>query len=513
MDDTVKDRIIEAGYVLYNHFGPTEATVDPLSIRCSREKVTIGRPIANMKCYVVDPFNALTPIGVPGEICLAGEGLARGYLNNPAITAEKFVRSPFEKNGVMYKTGDLCRVNPGKNVEFLGRIDRQIKIRGIRVELGEIETILAACPGVKEVVVAAKQNRSGGNYLIAYFTSRQPGTETDLRKYLSALLPGSMIPSYFVALERMPLTPHGKIDVKAFPEPGAKEAREIVTPGDEIESFLTGVWQQVLDNRKISIYDNFFHIGGNSLLIMKTKAMLAAEYPGVTVMALFTYPTISALAQFIRDLEKDSPGITTPGITINAAIALPTEYFSDFHHSPGESDGSVDFKFSLNETITAKAREIANNLDIEYGDIFLALILYAFAEIAGKEKITLQTMTGPVNRICSLTVDVGEPQDPQQLYRLVHKSRINSKARVEYTVEDLDRVNLPRSERSVIPFVYKKDTLNSKYEFLKYFDIAIEMNTDRENQTGFFFEYNNRRLNQGGMEKFVNLYADLLVNI
>ncbi|MGD2086571.1 MAG: amino acid adenylation domain-containing protein [Candidatus Aminicenantes bacterium] len=510
LEDSVKDQILQTGYVLYNHFGPTEATVDPLSIRCSREKVTIGRPISNMRCYVVDQFTRLTPIGVPGEICLAGDGVARGYLNNPGITAEKFIGNPFEKDGVMYKTGDLCRINPGKNVEFIGRIDQQVKIRGIRIELGEIETLLARHPQVKEVVVTAEENRTGArHYLCAYLTSRHPIDDTDLRNYLSSFLPGYMIPSYFVQLERLPLTSHGKIDVKALPKPGLKRPQEIALPGDRVECFLTGVWQRILNTGDISIYDNFFHIGGNSLLIMKMKAMIEAEYPKVTVMDLFAYPTISKLARFIRDMESDSAVIT-----LDAAIPLPEDYFSDFVPSPGDNGSGDSFKFNINKNIREKVEKIAHDMDIEEVDIFLSLMVYAFYQLSDKEKIVLQTMMGPVvDRIESLAVDMKTLEDSRQLYRQVNKNRLKATEKREYKVEDLHNLSFMRMERAVVPLVYRKDVLTSAYEFFKYFDIVIEMDTDMENEIEFLFEYNPQRLNQGGMERFVKLYADLLVSL
>ncbi|MDP4147651.1 MAG: amino acid adenylation domain-containing protein, partial [Bacillota bacterium] len=206
-----------------NAYGPTEATIYATKyslIDINEERnVPIGKPLSNTRIYIVNKNNKLQPVGVPGELCISGEGLARGYLNRPELIAEKFVSNPYESGERMYKTGDLARWLPDGNIEFIGRIDHQIKIRGFRIELGEIESQLLKHEDIKEAVVIDREDKEGNKYLCAYVVSDKEITVTELREHLSKELPDYMIPAYFMQLENIPLTPNGKIDRKALPEP------------------------------------------------------------------------------------------------------------------------------------------------------------------------------------------------------------------------------------------------------------------------------------------------------
>ncbi|MCP5049129.1 MAG: amino acid adenylation domain-containing protein, partial [bacterium] len=226
---------------LINLYGPTEAAIDVSYFNCPGEgepvvaSIPIGKPIANIKLYVLGKENRLQPVGVAGELCIAGDGLARGYLNRPGLTGERFTANPFDAGNKMYGTGDLGRWKPDGNVEFLGRIDHQVKIRGFRIELGEIENLLLKHRQIKEAVVLAKEDNLGDKYLSSYYVSDQELSETGLREFLQKDLPGYMIPSYFVRLEKIPLTSSGKIQRRALPEPAFKRVGGYVAPGNPIE--------------------------------------------------------------------------------------------------------------------------------------------------------------------------------------------------------------------------------------------------------------------------------------
>jgi amino acid adenylation domain-containing protein len=266
---------------LHDVYGPTETTIWSTSARVDRDEVaraqsvSIGRPLANTRVYVLDARREPVPVGVAGELYIGGAGLARGYLRRPELTAERFVANPFG-GGRLYRTGDLCRWLPDGRLEFLGRVDHQVKIRGHRVELGEVEHALREAAGVREVVVVARPaaaGQPGGERLVAYLAGAAPSA-VELRRLLRERLPEPLVPSAFVALERLPLTPNGKIDRKALPAPedapGAAGAEEggahVVEPRTPTEQAIAEIWRDLLGVKQVSIYDNFFDLGGHSLL-------------------------------------------------------------------------------------------------------------------------------------------------------------------------------------------------------------------------------------------------------
>jgi amino acid adenylation domain-containing protein len=259
--------------VLIDMYGPTETTIWSTTWKVTSDaisQVSIGRPIANTSLYILDAKREPVPIGVAGELYIGGAGVARGYLRRSELTDERFVPNPFGP-GRIYRTGDLCRYMGDGNVEFLGRLDHQVKIRGHRIELGEIEAALRELAGARDVVVVARPGPSGDQRLVAYIAGAAP-TAADLRRLLRERLPEPMIPSAFVVLERLPLTPNGKIDRKALPEPqeaGAAAddgADGYVAPRTPTEQAIAEIWKQVLGVARVSIYDNFFDLGGHSLL-------------------------------------------------------------------------------------------------------------------------------------------------------------------------------------------------------------------------------------------------------
>jgi len=303
--------------MLVNLYGPTEATVDVSYFNCfageTHDRIPIGKPIDNTCFYILDKNLHLLPVGAAGELCISGVGVSRGYLNNPELTNERFIFSPFTFHlSPLYKTGDLARWLPDGNVEFLARIDHQVKIRGFRIELGEIENRLLTHEKIKEAAVLAKEEENGEKYLCAYIVSAFELEIFALRLYLAKNLPDYMIPSYFIQVKKMPLTPNGKIDRKALaevegfqPKLGAPYA--YVAPETELEKNIAETWKRALKLDKIGIDDNFFDIGGNSLKLIRVvgelKASLKKEMPVVT---MFRYPTIGSMANFLSQ-EQAAP--------------------------------------------------------------------------------------------------------------------------------------------------------------------------------------------------------------
>ena len=295
---------------LENIYGPTESTI--YATRCSLSNVTceniipIGKPFQNMKAYILDGNNNLQPIGVSGELCLSGKGIARGYINRPDVTASKFISNPFEPGEKVYKTGDLVRWLPDGNIEYLGRIDHQVKIRGFRIELGEIETQLLRHKNIKETVVIAKEDeKNGGKYLCAYVVADKNLTVHELREFLQNTLPEYMVPSHFVQIEKLPLTPNGKVDRKSLPEPNGDiiTGEEYIAPTNDIEQKLADVWKEILRVNRVGINDNFFDLGGNSLKAIQMIGHLKGF--SINMRHIMQYPTIAQLQKYVVCLNTE----------------------------------------------------------------------------------------------------------------------------------------------------------------------------------------------------------------
>ncbi|MCP4180225.1 MAG: AMP-binding protein, partial [bacterium] len=268
--------------------------------------IPIGSPINNTTVYILDKDNKTTPLGIPEELCISGVGLARGYLNKPELTAEKFVGNPFVPGQRMYRTGDLARWLPDGNLEFLRRIDNQVKIRGFRIELGEIENIILKHVDISSIVVMAKETIDGDKQLIAYYVSDSEQELSEMRDFLKKTLPDYMIPSYFIHMDSFPLTSNGKIDRDALPEPGSSNNTgvEYVAPRNEMEVALVEIWQEVLGVENIGVNDNFFELGGHSL---KAVALVSRIYDifnfHLQLKKLFENGTIEILAELISSTD------------------------------------------------------------------------------------------------------------------------------------------------------------------------------------------------------------------
>ncbi|TCP54485.1 amino acid adenylation domain-containing protein [Tumebacillus sp. BK434] len=313
----IVERWSTSGRRFVNGYGPTENTVCTThALLSTGSAVHIGRPNPNVEVYILDSHGQPVPLGVPGELYIGGAMLARGYLNRPELTAEKFVPHLFPSDGgaKLYRSGDLVRWRPDGTIEYLGRLDHQVKVRGFRIELDEIEAQLIRQDGVESSVVIAREDQPGQKRLVAYVTTQEQAALTvpDLRQALKASLPDYMVPSAFVLLTAFPLTPNGKIDRKALPAPDGERAVEsaYVAPGSELEQQVTAIWQAVLGLDKIGVHDNFFDLGGHSLLMVKVHERLQQEMKReFSVVEMFKYPTVSALVKFMQQDAAAKPSI------------------------------------------------------------------------------------------------------------------------------------------------------------------------------------------------------------
>ncbi|NEO40921.1 MAG: amino acid adenylation domain-containing protein [Moorea sp. SIOASIH] len=294
---------------LFNTYGPTESTVTVTYAQCGGcdRKPPIGRPLPNIQLYILDDHLQPVPIGIPGQLHIGGIGLARGYLNRPELTAEKFIPNPFrdESGSRLYKTGDLVRYLPDGNIEFLGRIDNQVKVRGYRIELGEIEAVLGEHQNVRQALVIVREDIEGDKRLVAYVVPQQQElTVCELRSFLNTQLPNHMIPAAIIILEAIPLTPNGKIDRRALPAPDASRwgsEANFIAPRDALEKQLAQIWSEVLGVSSVGVQDNFFDLGGHSLLgvrlIARIQEQLGKKLPLATI---FKHQTIEQLARLFK---------------------------------------------------------------------------------------------------------------------------------------------------------------------------------------------------------------------
>jgi fengycin family lipopeptide synthetase D len=301
-------------YPVFNNYGPTENTV--VTTCClvdSSAGLSIGRPIPNNQVYILNQEQQLQPIGVPGELCISGHSLARGYLHRPAVTAEKFVSNPFVEGERMYRTGDLARWLPDGKLEYLGRIDQQVKVRGYRIELGEIEACLLQHSAIDEVAVIAHEDEQQQTFLCAYYVACEPCAAQSLQQFLAQKLPDYMVPAFFEPLNELPLTANGKIDRARLPKPKKKEAvHEATAPTHPVEKLLVQIWQEVLHVAPIGVDDHFFALGGDSIKAIQVTAKLAQHDYHLSVDDLLQNPTIAEVVPFIsRKAEQGEQHLIT----------------------------------------------------------------------------------------------------------------------------------------------------------------------------------------------------------
>ena len=310
LPDELRNKLLELGDVtVYNGYGPSETTVFSTFTDVTKQpKVTIGKPLANTYVYILDKDKKLCPIGIPGELYISGDGVGKGYLNNPDLTKKSFMKDIFDPNLVMYKTGDLVKFLPNGELDYIGRVDNQVKIRGLRIELDEIQKWILQYDNIKKVVLSSSTDKNGRQYLIAYLTVDNRISVNELKIYLSRHIPKYMIPTYFMVLDEFPYLPNGKIDKKSLPLPNEdiSSNKKFVAPTNKLEIEICQIFENLLSISPISIYDNFFEIGGDSLLAMSLQLELLKLNININYSDIFMFPTVKDLANHISSNSRKS---------------------------------------------------------------------------------------------------------------------------------------------------------------------------------------------------------------
>ncbi|MFB9326422.1 AMP-binding protein, partial [Paenibacillus aurantiacus] len=492
------------GTRLINLYGPTEATVDVTHFDCTAyemlDTVPIGAPIANTRLYVVGAGDRLQPIGLAGELCIAGDGLARGYVNRPELTSEKFAPNPFEPGERMYRTGDLARWTESGQLEYLGRIDHQLKIRGNRIEPGEIEAALLKHEAVTEAIVTGVSDAAGMEALCAYYVASAEATAAELRDWISRSLPSYMLPTYFVRLSSMPLTASGKADRKALPKPqdGAMERAAYEAPVGQMEAELAELWRELLGAERIGRHNPFFEIGGHSLLLVRAHNELESRYPGALKLTdLFLYPTVSSLAEHLQaELVGDRAREA-------ALLMLPPSYFAGARDA-GQWQ-TFDAKLAVGKVEGLRA--IAASAGTGLYPLLVASFLFVLSRHAGGEEISVQSGI-PGGRLTNIAGHMSNPDDFAGLLASV-ASRLQDAAEDNgsfgYRLADLRRRAIPKGDRGVLALIAPQDGLEISPSGLHPFDMAALLRI-RPHEVEFRFAYDGRRLRTTKLQSLIGDY-------
>ncbi len=511
---------------IFNVYGPTETTVWSTikELTASKEKVTIGRPLANTRIYILDNYSNPVPEQVVGEIFIAGAGVARGYLDRPELTSSVFLPDRFAGTAQqhMYKTGDLACWLPGGEIQFIGRKDRQIKLRGYRIETGEIETILNSFPGIIDSIVVAREGVQDYKYLVGYYLGDLQPTVSELRSYLGEKLPEYMIPTYFHKLDSLPLTPNGKIDQQALPQI-AEERPELSThyamPESEVELLIADIWRKILGIDRIGVNDSFFELGGNSMLLVQSHLLLEKCFPErLTIAELFIYNTIAKLTEHLENInqqkqtEKLDPEILTREAEfwqkemVNAGqlLRLSDEYFN----LPAGHPEWINLLFELTDDLTFQLRAIQELEKVDLSDILTAIFVYLLSELAETSAFWIEVVPRNISEKSNselglpLWIDLTEIEDFIQLYR-----EINSKwSMVEKMSTACDPpVLTSQMDQEIIPIIStgeQTEGLRNQHLLL----VFTEVNNRVQIECGF----NSGKLQKGKIEELLIWYVNLL---
>ncbi|WP_238962040.1 non-ribosomal peptide synthetase [Pseudomonas sp. AF32] len=422
---------------LHNLYGPTEAAIDVTAWQCRPDVhpgiVPIGHPIANTQLYVLDEHLQPLPPGIAGELHIGGIGVARGYLNRPQLTAERFIRDPFQAapEARLYKTGDLGRWLPDGSLEYLGRNDFQVKIRGLRIELGEIEAHLAACEGVKEVAVIARQAADGDAFLSAYLVSETGSTlcPQSLREALLRQVPDYMVPRHLIQLEQLPLNANGKLDRKALPEPEhTSGSTDATAPRNPLEQTLAELWAVNLNRPAPGIHDNYFMLGGDSLKVIHLQIQAREQGIGLTLAQVYQHPTIAELAQSLQALN------------LSPTSLLPSMHVAPFAQVPEAirqaSEGEFDDVFAASQLQVGMIYHSMMHPDSAiYHDIFRYRLRLQWDPVAWERACDALIRRHPALR---MSFDIGHAEIPM--------ARVH--ARVESPVQVIDTLSLSAQARA-----------------------------------------------------------------
>lgn len=500
---------------VYNTYGPTEATVCATYHRCLpeyayRTSIPIGKPILNYRVFILDSYGHPLPVGVPGEICIAGEGVARGYLNRPELTQRHFSSDPFDANVRMYRTGDIGLWLSDGSLLYVGRNDLQVKIRGYRVEPGDIEHHLLGLTEIDEAVVLTNLDEHGMMTLAGYIKINRDITANELRDKLSDTLPAYMVPTFFYRIDEFPKTPNGKLDRKALLQVtdrliSTDHAALVDTNGaSESEIGIRRVWQEVLKVEHIGLHDHFFDLGGNSILLMQLHAKLEKEYGfGIQIVDLFSYTTISKLAKWVD--EKNSIVKQEEQATWSVYQSFPATFFH--HHMNGSGRGVV--RFNLQSHLREGIAGLAYDHKIESLDLLTGMAMYLFSEWNEQPVAAIHCMQTEGEQVVPVSIDFAKISGFEELFQHVNQCRV--KRLNAYRIERIQSTQVQKAAGEVLPLIYRLQDLDVDAAWLDIYDMAWGIEDQAEEQLlSISIKFNDKRMKKEAVQMLANGYVDLL---
>ncbi|AIQ51349.1 hypothetical protein R70331_07375 [Paenibacillus sp. FSL R7-0331] len=468
-----------------NAYGPTENTVLATHWEYDGKSdiphpVPIGRPISNVQAYIMNGMN-LCGIGIPGELCFAGDGIARGYLNMPELTAEKFISNPFGA-GKLYRSGDLARWLPDGNIEYLGRIDEQVKIRGFRIELAEIESVMRKLEHIVDAVVIARKDDREDNTIQAYVISDVQVNPTEIKNALKGVLPGYMIPAFIMQIDSLPVTRSGKLDKNALPIPDLdlfRKTNRFVAANNECEHILSNIWRSILHFDEIGIDDNFFDLGGNSLLITVMLSQIEEQYPGVVKVGdVFANPTIAQLAEHIEMSSLETMSCSQ--------ISFPDSYFKQSNKVLRDSMVKVTDSGSLYQSIKA----MHDTDEFKLYEFLLFSYSYLLFDATGQQQLAVCA----VNQKDYASFEVEAEEDLNVLMETVHQNYQDA------TKFQRAKIHIKSAEKGLMPIFLYRFSGNELYK--DYYDFSLSFDIGEDSVT-FAAEVFNKKVSEQKLEELL----------
>ncbi|WP_187355112.1 non-ribosomal peptide synthetase [Paenibacillus tengchongensis] len=503
-----KIRRVFRAEAVFNIYGPTEATINTTLYKANDafagNILPIGKPLPNYRTYIFDCSGKLTPVGVPGELFIAGVGVARGYVNTEE-TESRFVEDPFYPSSRMYQTGDIAKWLPDGNIMLLGRKDDQIKIRGFRVEPVEIEKVILLFEGITDCVVIPKHIENRGSVLVAYYVCGHTVKPAIIRNYLSGLLPDYMIPSYFFQMDTFPLNINGKIDKAAFPSPINNDVVSVVehqTAITDTERFVLQIWKELLHIQNISVHDNFFDLGGNSLLVISMYRRIEDTYPGVIEVGdIFGYPTIERLAELIKvKSEKNLP------IGLIKMVRFPEDFFG----TNSDCSGNEIIRFQLKDAIYSRLMDFKHGSTESLFMLLLSIFVYSISDLAELVDVTVQIPVESGDLLSTVDFQLYSFVDFNEYLQYVEYKvkECRTDKRMLYPQVNIGNLLIKNNNAEIAPFFVNDIKLG--LELSKQLDFGFSVDQKAE-QIDISCLFNGNRINRVKVEGFISRFHHYLL--
>lgn len=488
---------------IYNMYGPTETTVwSTINEQTRTNDITIGEPIGNTQVYIISKNGQIQPVGIPGELCISGDGLANCYYGKSELTKEKFISNSYENNKKMYKTGDLAYWREDGKIAYLGRVDFQVKIRGYRIELGEIENQVNKFDEIKENIVIVKEYSNGVKYLVNYYVKSRSIEPDEIRERIRRILPEYMIPSYFIELKEMQYTPNGKIDRKALTERELEiknSNKECETPKSDYEKMVLEIWEEVLQRKGISLNDNFFESGGNSLLLVKVFNLLIEKISvNLQVADLFSNPTIKKIANMLQVKNQEGKEYQEE----IQGLKLPEEFFAS------NSNIEREYKsFIINSDMNNRLKMIANENSVQVPDILFSMYILVLNKISKYDDIALMLKDNIRSDLYQIKMKMSKYKILENIFRDLNYSISNTENLISFSVDKICKYKSRQDEDDIIALGVYNSSLESSV--VEYFDLVLNMDS-REEKICITYEFNSRKIDKSKGEYIIDLYLNML---